>query len=468
MPRPLLLFAATLLLATGLIAGPAAAEVIDRAGVFSGTEIQTLERKLDALGPHRVDVYFEERVSGLASAMAERSFDEEGLGPKDAVIVVGMNDRKVGVHVGGAFVDRGVDSAAVSRRIKRDFTPAAKRGEFDAAVLALSKGLIADGARPGTASEPQPSSESGEDGGGGGLILLLLVGAVALGGGFFVYGKVKGKKDAASALARLQERHHALVNETLKLEEVGQLAKFAEGDGVAAYRKLNDRSTRVLGAVKQFSDQLVEAEEMVKAGKRSEFDSRAAELHEQLDALRPDIAAVLTAVAMIEAGGDAVIAGELPERAERGRRRLREVERHYRKLHSQAQSVEYFGDGGIEGRLKEAEELLLTVPIDPEGAEKAIAEAAGDLDPYRARVEEAAVRFAEVERVREEARAAEAAREAAQAAAAAVTVASISSSHSSSWSSSDGASADDSWGGGASADDSWGSDDSGASADDNW
>lgn len=465
--QPFLPLLVTCALLVAGLAGPAAAEVIDRAGALSGSEVQRLERDLERLGPHRVDVYYEDRVSGSAAAQAKRYFREERLGAKDAVIVVGMKDRKVGVHVGGAFEDRGVRSAVIAERIKRDFNPGAKNRDMDGAVLALAKGLIAEGASGGKASSSTTSSRrasssqptSGGSGGGGFWVMLLVFGAIAA-GAFLFFKKRAGASAVARAIAEVKAQHARLVNESLKLEEVEQLARFADGAAAVTYKKLTRRAAQVLGQVKAFGERLETAEGHAGAGKHGEAEAILRELSGEADALGAAIATTLTVVERLERGE--AVPDDMLEQVERLQRRVRDAKGAYETERGRAGEAGLGGDAVVEGRLDEANRLLSTSPVAPEGAEQALAEAQEALERYRAQIAEAEERRAY------EARTEELSRANAAAAAAPVAFAMLDrDGHDggfhgadASWGSSDeGESAEGSWGGdeeeGSSSEDRW-------------
>lgn len=470
--KKLALALATPLLLAGL-AGPAAAFVVDKQDLVSATDESKLEQALEKLGQHRFEVVFVDSTPGAPSATAKKVFKEQGLGEKDGVIVVAIEAKKVGVHVGEGFTRRGVSDDVVSAHIKSDFLPYAKKGQFARGAATLAKGLVDAGAAGGPGrSGGSGRNSSGEGGGGAGLLWGLLI-VVGLGGGGIYY---MIRKSAADTRAKLQERLTALkgpqerfVSSSIKLAEIDQLAQFHEGEAKAAFLQLAKSSNKTLQQARAFAEQYDTAQELLTAKRDQEAERHITELERSAVLLEAEVAAAMTALTNLDDGditAEDLKGVDLPERVRKASSKLNDKRNQFANLTKRAEKIGYSLDSRPETLLNEALAALTTQPVDLAGALESLAEADAAMKAMVPDLEAAE----ETYRIEEARRAEEARLAAEEAARTAAIVAATSSSHhhhhhdsGSSWSSS--SSSDDSWG--SSSDSSWGSD-SGSSSDDNW
>ncbi|MNS74653.1 hypothetical protein D3C72_1081360 [compost metagenome] len=466
--KKLALALATPLLLMGL-AGPAAAFVVDKQDLVSATDESKLEQALEKLGQHRFEVVFVDSTPGAPSATAKKVFKEQGLGEKDGVIVVAIEAKKVGVHVGEGFTRRGVSDDVVSQHIKSDFLPYAKKGQFARGAATLAKGLVDAGAAGSPGRGSNNRSSDGEGGGAGLLWGLLIV--VGLGGGGIYY---MIRKSAADSRAKLQERLSALkgpqerfVSSSIKLAEIDQLAQFHEGEAKAAFLKLAKGSNKTLQQARAFAEQYDTAQELLTAKRDQEAERHITELERSAVLLEAEVAAAMTALTNLDDGditAEDLKGVDLPERVRKASSKLNDKRNQFENLKKRADKIGYSLDSRPETLLTEALTALTTQPVDLDGALESLTEADAAMKAMVRPLEDAE----ETYRI-EEARRAEEARLAAEEAARTAAIVAATSSHhhhhdsGSSWSSS--SSSDDSWG--SSSDSSWGSD-SGSSSDDNW
>lgn len=461
MKKPLLAIALSTLLLGGF-ATAAAAEVLDPSDVITADDEAKLDRALSRLGNHTFVVEFVDHASDAPSRLAKQLFRARRLGERDGVIVVATGDKKVGEFLGAGFERHGVDDGVISQHNKSDFIPYAKKGQYARGAAVLAEGLVNAGVSGG----------GRRSGGGGGGFPWGLVLFVAAGGGAVYWWMNRAKGDGLpERLEALRASQGRIVEGALKLAEVDQLARFQEGDIQKAYQRLAQNSNDTLSGARSFGDRFDNAEAALKAKKYDDAAKIIGELEREVDTLEPNVAASLTALSALEAGGltgqQALAQAELPKLVRQSSRKLRDLRSTYTTEVKRARTLGLDEDPQVKSAIDEATLCLTKAPVDVNGADAALAEAEQALDRYKNDIELAAERKAEEDRRR--------AAEAAEAAQTAAILSAVSGNHhhhhydndndySSSSSSSWGSSSDDSWG--SSSDSSW--DSGGSSSDDNW
>ncbi|MFP5503148.1 MAG: TPM domain-containing protein [Candidatus Sericytochromatia bacterium] len=434
---------------------PALALVEDRAGALGPAETQRLESALSALAPGSFEVVLVERAPGGAVAAAERRFAERSLGPEDAVIVVATGERTVGVSLGEAYAERGLNAMAIDRLVAEHFVPRARAGDYAGAAAALAAAL--DRAEPGALAPADPAPS---------FPWWLLVLPLAAAGGWLLFRRRPARgPDLAPRLAGLRERHAAMLASALRLDEAGTLGRFHAGGTAATYRSLGGRAGELLGAASRFGAALDEAEAAWQGGQHDRAEARLAALEQEAAPIEAELAASVTALdamadddvearerlalarsrlqGLAEAGarldmrqalearlaeaealaaagdptsalaaaesvhGDldriegvktrrtpAVAWAELPDQAEDLARRMQELAEAYAHERERAETFGLPGDPRLEGRLREARRALATPPVDMATARQALKEAAEALARYHDAVEAEADRVA--------------------------------------------------------------------------
>lgn len=460
MKKPLLAIALSTMLLGGF-ATAAAAEVLDPSDVITADDEAKLDRALSRLGNHTFVVEFVDHATNTPSQLAKQLFRERHLSERDGVIVVATGDKKVGEFLGAGFERHGVTDAVISEHNKSDFIPYAKKGQYARGAAVLAEGLVNAGVSGG-------GRRSGGGGGGGFLVVLLLL---AGGGGAVYWWMNRAKGDGLpERLEALRASQGRIVEGALKLAEVDQLARFQEGDIQKAYQRLAANSNETLNSARSFGDRFDNAEAALKAKKYDEAAKIIGELEREVDTLEPNVAASLTALSALEAGGltgaQALAQAELPQQVRASSRKLRDLRSTYTNEMKRGKAFGLAEDPQVKSAIDEATLCLTKAPVDINGADAALDEAKQALERYQNEIELAAERKAEEDRRR--------AAEAAEMAQTAAIISAVSGDHhhhhhydddySSSSSSSWGSSSDDSWG--SSSDSSW--DSGSSSSDDNW
>jgi hypothetical protein len=407
-------------------------------------------------------------VAGAPSAAARQIFTDRRLGAADGVIVVAVADKRVGVYLGKAFAARGVTDTVISERIRSDFLPRARQGQYARGASDLAQGLVQAGMANG--------GRTRRSGGGGFPWGLVVVVAVA-GGAFWWWSnrsKGAGVKERLEALKGPQER---IVSGAIKLAEVDQLARYKEGGIQRAYQTLGRESNDTLNRARAYGERFDAAESALKSGKSGEAEKHLEWLENETDTLEPAVAASITALDALEAGGlseqAALSTAGLPRRMEAVSRKLRDLRASYVRELERGRQVGMGDDPRFVGALEDAQSYLTRSPVDLDRANKAIDTAEGLLERYTVAISEAEERRA----IEAQARADQSANSTSTLANAAILSTMLDGGHhhhdsDSGWSGS--GSSDSGWGG-SSADESWGSgsDSSwdsggGSSGDDNW
>lgn len=460
----------------GSLAAPAAAFVTDRQDLVRPADEQKLESALGRLGSHRFEVLFVEHTTGAPSILAKKTFNQLRLGDKDGVIVVAVGDKKVGVHVGAGFTRRGVSDSVVSSRVKADFLPHAKKGEYARGAATLAKGLVDAGGRsaPATTSSRSRSSEPTDEDGILGLLIILVIVGVPIGAGvMWLRAKGAGLKALQKRLDALRAPHEAIVSGIIKLAEIDEFAQYQQGEVQKAYQQLGKGAQKTLKRARTFGDKFEAAEAAIKGKQVEDAKKQLLWLEREATTLGADVAATMTALEQLEGGGltgeQALVVAALPARVQGVSRRLADLKAMFQRESERAARFGVEPSPQVQSALDEAHERLHDNPVDPDGAERRLKEADAALNRFVVEVSAAEDRHLEQERLdAEEARA-----NADRAAWASVAVSSSSHHHHHHHDS--GSSANDSWGSdsGSSSDDSWGSDSGssdsgGSSSDDNW
>ena len=163
-------------------------KVTDNAGALSAEEKDQLEDEIKTLQKNEglvLYVVFEKTLSGSAEDFAQQFVASKG--PNSAIYVVSVEDRKVGVQTGGAWPKSRLNAMyeAASARLADD----------DLGGSALELVAAASGRGKGSSSSSSADSGSGAGWLAGGA------GALALaGGGIWLAGRRKTKKDSAETL----------------------------------------------------------------------------------------------------------------------------------------------------------------------------------------------------------------------------------------------------------------------------
>lgn len=459
---------ATLTVATPFVVDQpqALATVEDTAGVLTTAQAQDLDRRLSQLGPHHFDVFFVGQAPAGAVTEAARLFAQRGLGASDGVIVVSMDDHQVGVHLGDAFAERGVDVNTIQQQVASRFAPAARSGDMIGAVTSLASGLVRAGAQGG--SLPQSPGAPQRPGFPWWLVAI----PVAAGAFFLFKGRAKGE-DLTGRLKTLRARQNQLLEGALKLDEASKLGRFAAGTTADTYGKLASRAGTLLGEASAFGDRLDEADALLKRGQRDQARSIIDELEGRVLPLASEVAAAVTGLdamsdddkesaekltsarARIEqlkgrgvtsahlaplearlADGDrllkqqdptaalivaeevhqgldklegrivtiepAIAWADLPDQAEDLARRLEAMEQTYHQLRERSEAIGLGADPMLEEQFDTAERALTTPPVDLTKAKSAMAGAQDALQAYIRQVESESERHAQLEAQRQQ------------------------------------------------------------------
>lgn len=438
-----------------VLSPPALALVEDPAGALGPAETQRLESALTALEPGTFEVVMVDRAPGGAVAAAERRFADRSLGPEDGVIVVAIGDREVGVSLGEAYGERGLDAMAINRLVAEQFAPRAQTGDYAGAAAALAAAI--ERAEPGALAPAGPAPSFPW------WLLVLPLAAVA--GWLLLRRRPAEAPDLAPRIQGLRDRHGVMLASALRLDEAGTLGRFHAGGTAATYRSIGGRAGALLGAASRFGTALDEAEAAWQGGDRQGAETMIAALEQEAAPLEAELAASVTALdamadddvearerlaaararlqGLAEAGvrpdmrqlletrleeaeglaaasdptsalaaaesvhGDldriegvktrrtpAVAWAELPDLAEDLARRMQELAEAYADERERAETFGLQGDPRLEGRLREARRALSTPPVAMATARQALKEAAEALARYHDAVEAEADRVA--------------------------------------------------------------------------
>lgn len=194
----LLLAAATTL--GVLVAAPASAvppiqiedEITDEVGALEGrtAEVQDALDELSAETEYQLYVVYVDSFDGQSPGdWTSASYEQSGLGTRDAVLAVAVEDRRYyfGIDTGASIYD---DVSAISADVEDQLGS----DDWAGAAITAAQG-IQSAAGGGGAAAPDTSS----GGGGGGFLTLLLVGALVIGGVLLIRTLSKGGKKGAPA-----------------------------------------------------------------------------------------------------------------------------------------------------------------------------------------------------------------------------------------------------------------------------
>lgn len=460
--KKLALALSTALLLVGL-AGPASAFVIDKQDLVSAADEKKLVSALERLGNHRFEVLFVDRTPGAPSETAKKTFKERGLSDKDGVIVVAVESRKVGVYVGDGFTRRGVSDAVVSERIKADFLPHAKQGEYARGAATLAKNLVDTAGKGVPAGDSSTSSStSTEDDGDaflGFIILLVFIGGPIAGIVLWRKSRNSTLKELKERLAALTERREQIVNGSLKLAEIDALARFQEGEHQQAYHQLAKGSQQALERGRKFAEQFDVAKDALKGKQFDEAEKALEWLEREATMLSAHVSASLSALAKLEAGDltgpQALKTARLPERVQDLASRLADAELRVSRESRRAAELSVKPLPELVDAIGSAHATLGQQPIDLEKLEKHVQKAESGSKKFLGYIATAEKR----KREDDDRRAADSSSNVADVAWTAAIVSTLSSRDS------DGSSSDSGWDWGSSSDSSW---DSGSSSDDSW
>lgn len=351
-------------------AGAAFALVQDPMDVLTPTQEQALTAELAQLGPTRFDVIVVQRASNGPVALARQTFQTRRLSPTDGVIAVSVADRQVGVHLGQAFADAGVDGRTIQARIARDFAPLAQQGDLTGAIAALAVGLSAESAGPSGANRAPGLRRESETRGFPWWLLALPIGA---GAWYFLRkqgGTRRASRDLSGVLADLRTRHTRMLNGALRLDEASTQGKFYQGTTARTYQTLGTRSAALLAAASDFGNRLDQAEADLKAGRAEAAAAALQKLQQEAGPIDAEVAAAVTAM---EAIGDDT---------EEAKVTLADARRRLSGLIAQGREPDI--KPMLEERLQQGDQLL--TDQDPTGALSAAEEVHGYLDKLEGRV----------------------------------------------------------------------------------
>lgn len=183
-----------------LVAAPANAEpplqiedeITDQVGALEGetAEVQAALDELSAETEYQLYVVYVDSFDGQSPAdWTEATYEQSGLGTRDAVLAVAVEDRRYffGIDQGASvYEDVSAISADVEDQLGSD--------NWSGAAITAAEGIQAAAGGGGAAA---PGTSSG--GGGGGFLTLLLVGALVIGGVLLVRTLSKGGRKGAQA-----------------------------------------------------------------------------------------------------------------------------------------------------------------------------------------------------------------------------------------------------------------------------
>lgn len=131
-------------LAVVMTSAPGAlARVSVEAGALPAAQASPLDVRWKQAELGHIDVLFLESAAKDAVGRARREFEARPMTDDQAMMVVAVRDRQVGVHAGQAFTDAGVTGAVIDGIVAREFVPLARRGDYAGAAFALASALEA-------------------------------------------------------------------------------------------------------------------------------------------------------------------------------------------------------------------------------------------------------------------------------------------------------------------------------------
>lgn len=375
---------------------PAWAEVVDLPDLLPPAREEALQQSLQRLGRHQADVVFVQGEGSDLVALAKAKFEARGLGDRDLLIAIDPALKKVGVHLGAGFQERGVGSQAIQALLQRHFYPLARQGRFDEGAAAFAQATIqAAGQSPARGGLPGRRAEGSRGGFPWGTVLVV----AALGGAtWFVLKTVRGggKGPEAEAKVRAMEQAHArIVGLALRLDEVGTLARFAPSEKQGAYRRLEQQAEAWLPEAKAMGDAVAEARAALQA-KRPEQALQALAPWEGARAsrLEGEIATALTALDGLEKEGLASAkALGLGEEAGPLLDRLAALKVRHAQACARAPQG-YQEDAEADQELAQAQRLLTTPPVELARAQQSLGRAERAIEAHTREVKQALEREA--------------------------------------------------------------------------
>ena len=360
------------LVAALLVSPPALAAVTDPADLVPAAEERALAAALERVGPGRFEVAFVDAAGQAGAVGAARSlFERQGLGPEDGAIVIAVGERRVGVHVGDGYRERGVDGRAIDALVASTFRPYAVRGDYDGAALALARGIeaTARGGGAGTGAAGGPGATTGGEGGSFPWWLVLL----PLGAGWFLMRRRRGGRPSQvrastlrERLARMKASHGRLLEAALQLDEEGRRGRHGLASETRTSRIYNDldrQTMEIMTEANALGEALALAERALAENRAGEAEGVLTDVDRRLMPLEAELAAAVTTMAEI-----ADDQAEVQQEAEVARGRLAGL---------RGRAVGENGLAMLADRLKEAERLAST---DPTAALEAVRAATRALD----------------------------------------------------------------------------------------
>jgi len=125
---------------------------------------------------------------------AQQTAQQSGLGAKDVLLAVAINEKHYGVHVGDSLPADAVDTVVIDQ-----VKPKLSSGDWGGAAIALADGLAS--VTSGGSSESSSSAASGSGVSSGVLTLLVVVALIAVAGGSYMFFSRSRRRKAALAAA---------------------------------------------------------------------------------------------------------------------------------------------------------------------------------------------------------------------------------------------------------------------------
>jgi len=374
----------SLMLALCFPTAAALARIDDTAGALTTDVEMKLSKDLGQFGTHQFDVVLVQHVDGSITRFARKQFQEHRLDADDGLIAIAIGDRKVGVHLGQIFKEQGVGNQQIETHLRSDFFPQARTGRFDTATVQLAKGLIQE-AQAAPPIQPRGQHQGPTQKGGFALLLIVIVTALLIVGVWWT-ARTRLISRLSPRIKALKGHHANLVSQALRLDDVDTLGRFREGKVAKQYQTLARQSGELIIKSMAFGERLVQAEQRGKQGK-ADAEGLVRALEGQITGLQAEVATALTMLDRLE--GTSGLSGsdeDLPKLVARLTRRYDELREAYAQIARRAPDG-YDTDATVERRLREANQLLITPPVDVKSAEELILETADALEAYRRTVD---------------------------------------------------------------------------------
>jgi uncharacterized membrane protein YgcG len=165
-------------------------QITDEVGALDGQE-QEVRQALNDLHAEtgiRLYVVYVDSFDGVDRAQWTRSTAQQsGLGDKDVLLAVAVEDRRYGVHYGDQ-----IDPAALQKVLSTDVEPRLSQGDWAGAAVALAEGLGGVSNATGSAA-----SSDGSGGGSGVTTLLVVIALFVLAGGAYLVVRSRNRRKVA-------------------------------------------------------------------------------------------------------------------------------------------------------------------------------------------------------------------------------------------------------------------------------